>query len=92
MSFKHDVLMTDGNFRIARAYHGTRPTDKGKRWILIQHDCSAAQKEFNSEFDDGTWRLCWSDTRQCSNCLVKVPAELVGFHEMIMWNNTKDCL
>ncbi len=88
---KFDTLIEDGDWRIVRALMPNNSPMVG-RWVIMQHKCGGMHKDLYDgySFSTGKWSLCYYIDKVCSTCNRKVDPKIVGFHEMIMWNNKED--
>ncbi|KKN92331.1 hypothetical protein LCGC14_0208220 [marine sediment metagenome] len=85
MSYKFNILVDKGDFRLVRV---TRPGGYGQ-WLIVQHRCDSSVYE-EKLFSDNGWSLCYHSNRRCSCCKMLEPKEMIGFHNLMMWDNKED--
>ncbi|KKN92334.1 hypothetical protein LCGC14_0208250 [marine sediment metagenome] len=80
-----EILFTKGDWRMVRA---TAPDSGPKygKWVVIQHRCGGDISRFSEE----EWSFCLYYDRVCGQCETSEPDEIVGFHNLYMWNNEED--
>ncbi len=83
--YKHNVLFQDGYFRIVE------PTEYGHSsmsGVFIQHQhTTPVPKREETRGTQGCWVYCWHETQACKLCETKVPEKMIGFLNLIGWNN-----
>jgi hypothetical protein len=84
MAYKFEVLVEEGDFRIARV----KGDAQHQRWIVVQHRCDP-DVYVDRLFSDNGWSLCYHSDRRCYCCKTPEPDKMIGFHDLIMWNNTE---
>lgn len=81
----HDVLFTDGDFRLVRA-------NRNKVWTeaFIQHnhpELIDSARYNNTSFDwRGGWIYCLGSTGSCTECTLKVPKAMGGLMKLENWD------